>query len=175
MASMKNNRIFLPENTVPEFHFFQRFHFDWEMVFYCHNEDHLFVSSAESAFNYRESKARDFMNRLQRRLRLRQGEMIYFVSTEFGKSGYGHLHLFVSFDPLRKKQKHEKITNCGLKIQSQVAAIKREMFPESLKVGIQKLPAGEQGQKRKLSYICKRETGRDYKHCFFSKWILKAA
>jgi len=168
---MRNNRIFIPANTVPEFHFFQRFHFDWEMVFYCHDDDHFFVSSAEAASNYRESKARDFMNRLQRRLRLRQGEMIYFVSTEFGKVGYGHLHLFVSFDPLREKQKHDKLMKCRLTIRSHVAAIKKEMFSASLKIGIKELPNGARHQKRKLSYVCKKELGRDYKHCFFPKWI----
>jgi hypothetical protein len=171
MASTRYNKQLLPSNTVPEFYSMQWFHYDYHLVFYCHDSENFFASTSEAAHNYREGKARDFMNRLQMRLKLRQGEMMYCGTTEFGKAALGHLHILVSFDPLREKQKHDKIKNCRLKIQSQVAAIRKQMFSESIKVGIEKIRDSQQDQQKMLSYVCKIEIGRDYKHCFFSKCI----
>jgi hypothetical protein len=161
----------LPANTVPEFHFFQRFRYDWHLVFYSHKENGWFTSQSEAAFTEREGKARDFMNRLQRRLELRQKEMFFFATTEFGDTGSGHLHVLVSLDGLRQKGRVEKMTSCDVRLPQMIEIVRPEMFPQSLKIGCEPIKPEAESQKQLLSYVCKKEHGRDYKHCFYSKWL----
>jgi hypothetical protein len=82
----------LPPNTFPEFYHFQRFRYDWHLIFYPHGSKDYFSSGKEAAHSAREGKVRDFLIRLQRRLGLRQREMLFFASTEFGNFGTGHIH-----------------------------------------------------------------------------------
>jgi hypothetical protein len=161
----------LPANTVPEFHFFQRFRYDWHLVFYSHKENGWFTSQSEAAFTEREGKARDFMNRLQRRLELRQKEMFFFATTEFGDTGSGHLHVLVSLDGLRQKGRLEKMTSCDVRLPQMIEIVRAEMFTQSLKIGCEPIKPEAESQKLLLSYVCKKEHGRDYKHCFYSKWL----
>lgn len=163
---MKN---LLPANTVPEFHHFQRLCFDWHLVFYCHNGDASFSSQHESAFTQREGLARDFMNRLQRRLGLRQKEMAFFAATEFGKTGRGHLHILISLDGLRQKNRMEKLAICAASFSRAVEIVHAEMLPKSIKVECESVLSDAKNQKKMLSYVCKIEQGRDYKHCFNSR------
>ncbi len=163
---------FLPANTVPEFHYFQRFCFDWHLVFYCHNEDAMFSSQHEGAFTHREGQARDFMNRLQRRLSLRENEMVFFATTEFGKTGGGHLHILISLDGLRKKGHLEKLVFCAASFPQATEMIRKGMFPKSLKIDCQPITPDIESQNRLLSYVCKKERGQNYKHCFFSKKLM---
>jgi hypothetical protein len=165
---------FLPANTVPEFHSMQRFCFDWHLVFYSHNGNGRFTSQSEAAFTQREGQARDFMNRLQRRLAIRQKEMFFFATTEFGKSGKGHLHILISLDGLRRKNRMEKLTLCATRFPQAVKVVYSEMFPKSLRIDHESIPLDAKSQERILSYICKKERGRDYKHCFYSRWLNKS-
>lgn len=162
---------FLPPNTIPEFHFFQRFSYDWQLVFYSHDETNPFSSGSEAANNRRERLARDFMNRLQRRIGLRQKEMLFFASTEFGKSEKGHLHVLISFDGLRDKGRGDKIDSSNALINAAVNETREEMFPDSLKIGCDPVGTSEQDQRAVLSYICKKEPGHEYKHCFASRFV----
>jgi len=161
----------LPPNTVPEFHFFKRYRYDWHLVFYCHDDGSFFASQREAAYTKRESQARDFMNRVQRRLGLRQKEMIFFATTEFGDTGNGHLHLLISMDGLRKKCRLDKIEYCTNQISHILDIVRSEIFPTSIKIGYEPILSDEDSQKRLLSYVCKKEDQRDYKHCFYSRCI----
>jgi len=110
------------------------------------------------------------MNRLQKRLGLRKGELLFIASSEFGECGLGHVHALISFDSLRRKGKIHRFEKCK-KIKYAVSDIAIEMFSNSTRVGIERVKKSAIEQKRKLSYVCKVEFGRDYKHCFFPKWI----
>jgi hypothetical protein len=164
---------FLPANTVPEFHYFQRFRFDWHLVFYSHNENGKFSSQGEAAFTQREGQARDFLNRLQRRLGLRKKEMTFLATTEFGIAGRGHLHVIISLDGLRAKNRKEKLAFCAARFSHAVEIVRADMFPNSLKIGCEPIMPDPESQLRLLSYVCKNEQGREYKHCFFPRWIKK--
>lgn len=163
----------LPANTVPEFHYFQRFRYDWHLVFYSHNEGASFSSQSEAAFTQREGQVRDFLNRIQRLLGLRMKEMVFFAATEFGDTGNGHLHVLVSLDGLRQKCRLEKLAICAASFPQAVENVRAEMLPKSLKIGCEPILFDPDSQKRLLSYVCKMEQGRDYKHCFFSRWLNK--
>jgi hypothetical protein len=161
----------LPPNTVPEFHYFKRYRYDWHLVLYCHDDGTFFGSQSEAAYTKREGQARDFINRIQRRLGLRQKEMIFFATTEFGDTGNGHLHLLISMDGLRKKGRLDKVEYCTNQIPHILDIVRSEMFPTSIKIGYESILADEDNQKRLLSYVCKKEDQRDYKHCFYSRCI----
>jgi hypothetical protein len=163
----------LPANTVPEFYYFQRFCFDWHLVLYCHNEDSIFASQSEAAFPRREGQARDFLNRIQQRLGFRGKEMLFFAVTEFGSSGSGHLHILLSFDRLRKKDCLGKVAVASLQLPQIVEDVGKKMFPMSLKIKCKRVNPSPRSQTRVLSYVCKKEKGREFKHCFFSRWITR--
>lgn len=164
--------ILLPPNTIPEFHYFQRFRWDWHLVFYCHNENDPFVNKRESAFTLRENLTRDFMIRLQRRLGLRAKEIVFFASTEFGITQRGHLHVLLSLDRLRSKLAFTKISNSNLIMNSAVDEAREEMFQRRLKINCELISPCEEGQTDILSYVCKNEFGHEYKHCFYSRFLL---
>jgi hypothetical protein len=161
----------LPPNTVPEFHYFKRYRYDWHLVLYCHDDGTFFGSQSEAAYTKREGQARDFINRIQRRLGLRQKEMIFFATTEFGDTGSGHLHVLISLDGLRQKCRSEKLKRCSERFPRIVDNVRATMFQSSLKIGCESIMPDDENQQKILSYICKKEYQRDYKHCFYSRCI----
>jgi hypothetical protein len=164
----------LPPNTVPEFYALHQFTYDWHLVVYSHNEGSSFASRSEAAYTKREGLARDFMNRLQRRLGLRQKDLFFLGVTEFGDTQKGHLHLLLSFDGLRKKGRLDKIASSEVAMKAVVSQASKEMFRDRLKVDCETIRSSDDDQRRMLSYVCKKEFGHDYKHCFMSNWFTLA-
>ncbi len=97
------------------------------------------------------------------------------AATEFGDTGSGHLHVLVSLDGLRQKGRIEKMTSSPVSLPQMVEIVRAEMFPKSLKIGCEPIKPDAESQKLLLSYVCKKEHGRDYKHCFNSSWLNKVA
>jgi hypothetical protein len=164
----------LPENTFPEFHFYQRFTYAWHLIFYDHNEKGYCSIRSEKDYTKREGVARDFLNRLQRRLGLRHKEMIFFASTEFGKFQKGHFHVLISFDRLHGKGAFDKIESSNASMPFSVEELRKHMFPKSMKIKCIPVRSSEENQRNVLSYVCKKEGGHDYKHFFASRFIMSA-
>ncbi len=164
----------LPPNTEPEFFFFQRFRYDFHLVFKCHDETNSFASRSEAAYTRRERQVCDFMHGLQKALGLRRKEMIFFGSTEFGKSNRGHIHLLISFDGLRAKGKTQQIERANELIGSLIERGREGTFQRKIRIGHEPINSGANDQKLMLSYVCKGENEHAYKHFIFPSWIAKS-
>lgn len=108
------------------------------------------------------------MHRVRRSLKLRQNEFLFFGSTEFGSTERGHLHLLLSFDGLRTKGKTELVEKTNSLMPISVEILSAEVFRDRLRIGCESVAPAAKDQRLLLSYVCKKEAGHEYKHCFFS-------
>jgi hypothetical protein len=111
------------------------------------------------------------MHGLQKGLGLRQKEMIFFGSTEFGQTNRGHIHLLISFDGLRAKGKTEQVKKVNGLIGSLIERGRDETFQRRIRIGHEPIKPSDNDQKLMLSYVCKEEVGHAYKHFIIPSWI----
>lgn len=167
----------LPQNTHSEYYGLKQYGYDWHLVFYSHDERDPFVASGDAGENGREGVIRDFMIRLQRRLKLRDNQFLFVAVSEYGRARLGHVHALISFDHLRKFGGIEKIQHANRSIEALAMEIWDEMKSTARKparrVGLEKVGDAVADQKRILSYVCKMEAGHSYKKVFASRSLLK--
>lgn len=161
----------LPRNTFPEFYYFKRFTYDFHLVFKCAKETNSFASLSEAAYTRRERQVSDSMHYLQKQLGLRQKEMIFFGSTEFGSENRAHVHLLLSFDRLRAKGKTGMIQRASALMPSSLDNVRCDIFQNRIRIGHEIIRKTKNDQKKMLSYVCKKELGRAYKHFIIPSWL----
>jgi hypothetical protein len=77
-------------------------------------------------------------------------------------------------DNLREKQRLNMIKTSNKLMGYSIARVRQQMFQKSgLKVGAEPIESSVKDQRHMLSYVCKKEFGLDYKHCFFSRFLIK--
>lgn len=167
----------IPKNTHPEYFRLQKLQYDWHLILYAHDEKDFFTSKAEAAQNYREGIVRDYMVRLQRHLKLRGNQMIFVASNEYGAAGLGHVHILISFDPLRQAGKKDKERSCKRIISKKAELVWNEMKSQMMKPSIQlkvvSVNRRATDQRKVLSYVLKVENGdsREHKHIYYSHFL----
>ena len=143
--------------------------YSWEGMLTIRFEHGLYSSDTEIAQLRRDYLIRGLMNNLtHRKWRLRDHQVYWVASTEFGKSGVAHCHILFSFNPLKKANKSiPDLTDIKEKsLESLNYVCDTVECPRHL-VNLDWIK--KYCDSGLVAYVCKKEYGReDYKHFLFS-------
>lgn len=144
--------------------------YSWEGMLTIRFEHDWYSSDTTDGQLRRDHLIHGLMNNLShRKWKLRDHQVYWVASTEFGKSGEAHCHILFSFNLLKKKNKRipdladfeeqslESLHHiCNTTANCPFHSVNLKWSPKYYNSGL-------------VAYVCKKEYGReDYKHFLFS-------
>lgn len=171
-----------------EHHHVKNYRYDFQLTLVASDREGWFVRGHEESVKDGKQTISEILEQMRINHGLHKGELIGFGCVEFGKftrfgEGERHLHLLISFDGLRRKERKADV------LKTILAAIRASGTPTTDKRGkaarevrymtnlgsfrglLQPVSKGARSQKKAVNYFCKVERDRDFKTFVFPKWF----